>query len=91
MLPKADDRPLGGTETPKVPLISTAICAQLQSPKLRQLMFPRRQSPPVPKITVDEDGDLPSRKDNVGRPIQPLTIFPKTNANPPEFTLNQLL
>jgi hypothetical protein len=89
VLPKPDDCPISRTQAPKVPLVSASVHVQFQLPELRQFMLPRWKSPSVPKIAIYEDCDLLSWKDDVRRPMQPLTVSLKAQADPAEFPLNQ--
>jgi hypothetical protein len=89
MLPKSNDCPISGAQISEISLVSFSVRSQLQSPELRQFVFPRRQSPSVPKIAVNKDSNLFLAKDDVGCSMQFLVVPLKVQASFCELTLNQ--
>jgi hypothetical protein len=74
MFPKPNDRPISGTQTPEVPLVSFSVCLQLGFPKVGKLVLPRWQSPSVPKIAVNENRDPLLSENDIGRAGHVLTV-----------------
>jgi hypothetical protein len=64
MLPDAANFPSSPLEPSEVPLIACPIGAKLISPKVRQLVLPRGQTPAMPEVAIDKNRDaMPAEND----------------------------
>jgi len=65
MLPNTDDLPAQPTEPPEVPLVPRTVVRDFDLPLGRELLLPKRESPAMPEVAVDEDSNLGLSEDQV--------------------------
>jgi len=65
MLPYTHDPPTFSSQTAEIPLVPFAGCFDLPLPERCKLVTPLWISPSMPKVAIDEDGDLWADKHDV--------------------------
>lgn len=65
MLPQPDYKPAVRTQPAEVALVAGAVGAEFVAPEFGELVFPCRQPPAVPEISIHEHGDFFFRENDV--------------------------
>lgn len=88
--PKAYHAPTLSAQASEITSIATAIPLDFSSPIISQLVLPRRKSPSMPKITVYENRQLSSRKDEIGFARERFHVSPASQPPPAKRRCNNL-
>src|SRR5689334_15820282 len=66
MLPNSHHCPTKKAQARKISAVALPCIADLSPPKCGQFVFPQRESPSMPEIAVDKDGDSALPKNEIG-------------------------
>jgi hypothetical protein len=88
VLPDSNDLPALRPEPPKIALVAATIRPKFVSPELRELVFPTWESPAVPEITIDEDGNALAAEYHIGTAWERANVTLELYAMPTQLTLN---
>jgi hypothetical protein len=91
MLPNAYDFPAAAPKLAKIAFVAGSVAVNFFPPEWLQLVFPAREPVTVPEVAIDENGQFPFGKNQVGTSRECPHVSSKSNAPESELTTNQKL
>jgi hypothetical protein len=77
VFPDSHDLPTEASELPVVFLVAFSITGNLVAPEVWQFVAPDLEAPPMPEVTVDENGNSFLREDEIGTAREGAIMLPE--------------